>query len=93
MPDKEGFSDLHFPAAGLDLSDAFSTQKPRQLPDGQYYRSTPIAQNVRAYDPVTDRLRGASRPGLAKYLPAAVVEAWIVQELAVIVTVAPEAQA
>lgn len=74
--------DVHFPAAGLDLSRAFGKQMPRKLPDGTYRRSCPVGVNVRAFDVLLNRARGGSRPGFAKYIPTAVVAGWVTQELA-----------
>lgn len=95
MPDPvltpEQFADLHFPFAGVDTSSAFSRQPNRQVAEGLYARSCAVGVNVRGYEPGTDRLRGGSRPGLVKWLPAAPVEGWIIQDLRVIVTVSESA--
>lgn len=79
------FVDMHFPLAGIDLSQPFSKQPTRQLADGSYTRTTPLGQNVRAFDTLSQRLRGGSRPGLSKYVKAAVVAEWIIQELNLLV--------
>lgn len=80
---------MRFPLAGIDLSGRFSQQKPRQMPDGDYARTTPVGQNVRSFEPTSERARGGSRPGLAKYLdqPVGGIQDWIVQDLNLIVTV------
>jgi hypothetical protein len=80
--------DLHFPAAGLDASNAFCDQRPRVVsPDGSIYaRTAREGVNVRTFDSQAHRARGGSRPGLAKYLAAPVVRNWLTQELATIVT-------
>lgn len=80
------FQDLHFPLAGLDLSGAFSRQKPRQVAEGLWARTTPVAVNVQGYES-NQRARGGSRIGIQKYIAAAVVEDWVVQDLNVVVTV------
>jgi hypothetical protein len=81
IPNRYKTDDMHFPAAGLDLSRAFGKQFPRKLPDGTYRRSTPVGVNVRAFDTLLNRARGGSRPGFAKYVPAAVVAGWVIQQL------------
>jgi hypothetical protein len=53
-------ADLVFPIRGTDSSDEAERQ-----PDF----TTPLGQNVRAYDVFLLRQRGGSRPGLVKYLP------------------------
>ena len=86
MPQKEDEIDLHYPAAGIDLSAAFQAQPNKPVAGGRYARTTPVAVNVRGYEAETQRVRGGSRPGLVKYIPVAPVAGWIIQELAVIVT-------
>lgn len=92
----EEFRDIHFPAAGLDLSLAYSKQPNRPvhtmaLQPGQRYpttiyaRTTRVGNNVRGYEPGSGRKRGGQRPGLSKYLPQQLVGGGLVQELAVIV--------
>lgn len=79
--------DLHFPIAGMDQSQSFDRQPQRPLPTGLGIgRTTPLGVNVRSYEPGTGRSRGGSRPGLAKYIPEAVIPAWMVQQLDAIVT-------
>lgn len=74
--------DLHFPKAGVDLSQGFTKQPNRPVTNGEYARTTPIGNNVRGYEPKTNRMRGGSRTGLSKYLPGQVAGTlWIVQEL------------
>jgi hypothetical protein len=65
----DGVIAAHFPAAGIDLSDAFARQPSREVLTGFYARTTPSAINVLAYDTQGDRLRGGSRPGLARVGP------------------------
>jgi len=50
---------LEFPLNGIELSCPF---------DMQPQRTTPIATNVRGLEPLTQRDRGAQRPGLSRYL-------------------------
>lgn len=52
-------ANLPFPVKGLSERLGFSVQEPLTTVD---------CQNVRAWDPSTGRMRGASRPGHAKYL-------------------------
>lgn len=73
-PDKP--VDMAFPVRGIDLSSAYDLQRPG---------TTPLAQNVRGYEPGTDRLRGGSRAGLVKHVPATVTGAYVVQDLNMIV--------
>lgn len=58
--------DLHFPSAGVDVSQAFVKQPNRPAVNGEYARTTPTGFNVRAVDS-NGRYRGGSRPGLVKY--------------------------
>lgn len=74
--------DVHFPLAGIDLSEGFWKQRARQLAEGIYGRTTPVGQNVCGFP--NDRARGGSRPGLAKYIPAAPVDEWILQCMATV---------
>ncbi len=69
---QEAFEDLSFPLAGIDVSRAFGKQMPRPMQDGSYARTTPSGINVRAYEPSTNRARGAQRCGLSKYVAAQV---------------------
>jgi hypothetical protein len=57
---REQIMDLTFPTYGIDLSQEFDLQRPA---------TTPVAINVRGYEPQTQRDRGGSRPGLSKYNP------------------------
>lgn len=68
----ESFVDFRFPIKGIDLSQAYSLQPAD---------TTPIGQNVRAYDALQARARGGSRPGLAKYVSAIVGPGGLIQEL------------
>jgi hypothetical protein len=82
---RESFAELTAPLAGIDLSQGFQNQMPAQMPTGDYSGTTPVGINVRSFEPGTSRMRGGSRPGLAKYIPRAIVEGWIVQELNTVV--------
>jgi hypothetical protein len=75
---KESFLDLHFPLKGLDLSQAFGLQPPD---------TTPVATNVRAYEPGTLRARGGQRPGLSKYITAQVNGSHLIQDINYVVGV------
>lgn len=78
-----GFTDFHFVKAGIDVSQPLSKQPARPMANKLYARTTPHGVNVRTFEPSKNRDRGGSRPGLSKYIPAAVVEGWILQNLTV----------
>lgn len=79
--------DLHFPAAGLDTSQAFSRQPNKPTFNGQYARTTVIADNVRGFEAASGRLRGGTRSGLRRYIHGQVSgEYFIVQDLRTIIT-------
>lgn len=75
---KETFVDLPFPTKGIDLSAAFGLQA---------QGTTPVGQNVRAFDPLTARARGGQRPGLLKYIGLPVSFGNLIQDLNVVVGV------
>lgn len=85
----ESFQEIHFPKAGIDVSQAFLSQPARPVwtgPDGKplYARTCPVGQNVRGWEPLSGRERGGSRPGQSKYLPVQLLTAGLadfVQEL------------
>jgi len=84
----DDYKDLHFPKAGIDVSQAFSRQPNRPVFGGEYARTTAIANNVRGFTGGRDR--GGSRSGLKRYIRREVSgEYFIVQELRVI-TIAGE---
>lgn len=74
----------HFPKAGIDRAVAYGKQPARQLPSGKYARTAAIAKNVRAWEPATGRCRGGSRPGISKFVTAAVVADWLLQHVTTI---------
>ncbi len=78
IPEKANYLDMPFPLDGIDLSMGYSMQKGG---------TTPIGQNVRGYEPLTNRSRGGSRPGLAKYVQSQVNGNAAIQELSVVVGV------
>ena len=82
----DDYLEMNFPIAGVDREDAFGVQKPREVAKGVYARTTPAAVNVVAYEPLSGRKRGGSRPGLAQVIPDQPVAGWIVQGLGVIGT-------
>ncbi len=84
---QEGFQDLKFPLCGVDLSNGFGQQSPRPLSGGGYGMTTPVGQNVRAYDAMTQRGRGGSRPGLEKYATTQLNGSALIQELNCVVGV------
>src|SRR5262249_48844128 len=57
------FADLYFPVGGLDVAHSLDLQPPK---------TSPGAMNVRSFEPATNRLRGGSRAGLAKYMANAI---------------------
>lgn len=57
----ETLIDVTFPVGGVEVAHAYSAPPPR---------TTPTGRNVRGYEPLTNRARGGSRPGLARYLPS-----------------------
>lgn len=81
--------DLHFPKAGMDIARAFGKQPARQIDGGEYARTSRLLLNVRGFD-ATGRTRGASRPGIRKYIeqrvPTVVDPEFIIQHLNLIVT-------
>lgn len=84
----EESKEVKFPFAGIDRQGGFDQQPNKPIPlDESYARTTYLGKNVRAVDPATDRVRGASRPGLSKYIPATVsgLAGFPVQHLNVIV--------
>ena len=69
----EEYKEVKFPFAGIDRQGGFDQQPNKPVPvDGSYARTTYLGKNVRAVDATTDRVRGASRPGTAKYVSATV---------------------
>jgi hypothetical protein len=73
----ETYLDLMFPSLGIDETQPYGNQR----------RGTCIdAQNVRAFDPVTGRERGGSRPGLTRYFSATVNGDYSIQEITHLVT-------
>ena len=78
--------DLHFPFAGVDVSQAFGRQPNRPAVNGKYARTAPIGLNVRTFDSL-DRARGGIRPGIEKFIatrPGGIT--FITQSLSVIVS-------
>lgn len=89
----ETFQDFHFPKAGIDRAGPFGRQPVRPgKREGEYFRTTHLGHNVRAFDPVSMRDRGGSRPGLTKFIVGEVNGVfWIVQHLNSLVTTTPGA--
>ena len=77
---------MQFPVRGIDLSSGYNSQAPG---------TTPIGQNVRAFDAGTLRMRGGNRPGLTPFLGAGstfqVSGTNLVQHVASIVWIDPAA--
>ncbi len=63
---------LTFPTQGIDLVTSYEAQRPE---------TTPLALNVRAFEPSTLRARGGARPGLVQWIPMPVNGAFSVQEI------------
>lgn len=89
--------EYRFPVAGMDLSRAFWDQRPWEVIQGVWGRTTPLGVNVRGYEASTDRRRGGTRPGLERYVEDRIPNEffpddpdWIVQELAVVTTTAED---
>lgn len=95
----DGFADIHFPVAGVDVFGPFSEQRPRQLPEGEdddgaaYGRTCAVGRNVRVMVASTYRRTGGSRPGMVKYIASAPVEGWLIQSLSRIVVTKNDALA
>lgn len=71
-------AEIPFPLEGVDLTRALHRQRPNTTVEGI---------NVRAFDPVTNRARGGSRRGFAKYFPTQVAgDAFPVQDINHLVT-------
>lgn len=65
----------------------FGKQPNRQLPSGEYARTTRRGNNVRTWEPATTRDRGSSRPGISKYLSTQIAGTeFVCQDLNVIVS-------
>lgn len=78
--------DIHFPKAGLHTAGPFGRQPARPVRGGGYARTTCRGVNVRAFDSITKRDRGGSRPGLTKYIPERLYTSrWVVQNLNAVV--------
>lgn len=87
MNQTETIEDVHFPRAGVDVSDPFGRQPARPAGHGQYARTCAMGVNVRGFQPGTLRQRGGSRSGLSKFVSGALVAGWVVQHVATISTV------
>ena len=59
MANEQKFLEWTYPVAGIDRQEEFQEQPAL---------TTPVAKNVRAFEPSSDRGRGGSRPGIAKYI-------------------------
>lgn len=71
-----------FPLAGVNVACEFSRQP---------IDTTPAAQNVRGFDPLVERARGGSRPGLTKWIDELVNGVSVIQHLTVLVDPTTEA--
>lgn len=77
MPSDERFLEWTYPVAGIDRQEEFQEQPAL---------TTAVAKNVRAFESLSDRGRGGSRPGISKYLADTVPSgAHLIQHLKVIV--------
>ena len=73
---QESLTEMLFPLRGIDVACVFDQQPPD---------STPVGLNVRAYESLTERARGGSRPGLSRYINAQVSGSNKIQHLTYIV--------
>ena len=73
----ESLAPLPFPLKGLDVMARLEAQPPGTTPHGQ---------NVRAFEALTQRGRGGSRPGLEKHIASTVSGVHHIQELMTIVS-------
>lgn len=64
MP-KDAYADVQFPLSGIDRSDRYDATKAAPLAAS---RTTQLGVNVRAFEAMTGRGRGGSRPGIVKYI-------------------------
>jgi len=76
------FLPLTFPFRGVDVSEETLRQ-----PQG----TTPVGQNVRAFDAADDRLRGGSRSGISRFIDEQVSGENLIQFLGAVVTTTDEA--
>ncbi len=79
---------LHFPAGGINVAAPFHRQPAVKLPNGTHARTTPVAENVRAFNPGGDgRARGGSRSGLSRWISTrgSGSTTWVVQGLNTVV--------
>lgn len=86
MPANEQLQDLHFPKGGVELSKAAMSQPWRPGPPRPGGEPTRIytcadAENVRTFDPLTDRMRGGSRACLGRWCQNPVIAGWLIQHL------------
>ena len=77
------YQDMPFPVAGIDTAAQFEQQRVGTAFD---------AQNVQAYEALTQRGRGGSRPGLGKYVTDQIADS-VIQMLEIIVDPAADALA
>jgi len=64
---KDTYSDIQFPLGGIDRSDRYDMTPTNSSPLG-VNKTTQVAINVRAFEAMTARGRGGSRPGVVKYI-------------------------
>lgn len=86
MASQPGTYHVHFPKAGMNTVCPFARQPNRPVgPDQEHARTTPLGVNVRAFDTLSSRIRGGSRPGHEKLIATQINGDWIAQELNTIV--------
>lgn len=76
MANEQKFLEWTYPVAGIDRQEEFQEQPAL---------TTPVAKNVRAFEPSSDRGRGGSRPGISRYLPQLPEDEEVIQHLRIIV--------
>lgn len=86
---QEQFVDLSFPKAGISKLGPVSSQPPVEMRNKEWGRTCIDGINVRAWEGTTQRVRGGSRPGIAKYIPATPIAGWMLQDLNYVVGTSP----
>lgn len=76
MPSPDQSLELLFPVKGMDITTEFELQPPS---------TSPLAINVRAIEPGTQRNRGGSRPGIRRYVDQKLGLNSLIQHLNIIV--------
>lgn len=78
--DEEHFADMTFPSRGVNKVSGFQIQLPE---------TTPVGENVRMFEAMTNRARGGSRSGLSQWIEEEVTGAGLettIQHIGIVVT-------